>query len=104
MIATILALQGTYRMFQHFFFAYDCIGGFGRLLVNLSKENINIRDQYEQVDKSVADVVNAWASLEKKGASPFYFWVPLLIILLFSSARVRTSVQGWKQPGWSIDT
>jgi hypothetical protein len=49
------------------FFVLFCIGGFGRLLVNLNQGKKKVRYQYELSDKSVEDVVSAWAALKKKG-------------------------------------
>jgi hypothetical protein len=50
LVATMLALQG----------------GFGRLLVNLNQGKKKVPYEYELIDKSVQDVVNAWAAVEKK--------------------------------------
>jgi len=50
LVATMLALQG----------------GFGRLLVNLNQGKKKVHYEYELSDKSVEDVVSAWAALKKK--------------------------------------
>jgi hypothetical protein len=78
LIATMLTLQGKCDikncptpLYLLNFGGFLCVGGFGRLLVNLNQGKKEVHYQYELSDKSAEDVVSAWAAVEKKG---IFFW------------------------------